>query len=876
MRSSQPKARFASILAILCFFAVPRTTISQTNWFGDSTRNTMVCDTVGQQDYPAVISDGADGAIIVWEDARASGSFLIYGQRLDRYGFPMWPRQGIALARGNANQRFPIITTDNNGGAYVAWLDSRNPSYGNCIYAQHVLANGALAYPDSGLPVGLGPNGRQNPAITDDGKGNAFVVWEENRSLNAGSQPDIFINRLWPNSVKYTDSSSTLSHTGSVRKLPWPSTSIRFFDGNAHFKSKGQGILTSLQINIVGKGRFPIASVIDDTTLDLNTYPSLADNLSYYIIGLQGIPVDTSGSKQLQPSICSDGFGGCYVVWQSGASAPISIRGMHFDSTCTTRWTTPMGYQIYKAPVTTQNASHVNIKRDTANGQLMLVWEVTNTNSADTQDVYGARMNCATPADTSFTFGGAVQITGDALLNQMNPQVFSDDSDWTAFGGKKTRGLMVGYRTGSLGSGPSDWDIGMTRLRGDGSSILPAPGSWYKIASQPLGQIGLRAVKVDTGLLLAVWNDARNGGNPDTCIYAQVIDKWGYRHLPTWKTNSTYGIPICHGNWSARQVALAPRTGGAIAVWTDFRKGSGDPSIYAQLILSNGSLELPHAHAIFNVQQQVGSFDGSECNAHLTSLLAIDTSAAPVGFRSITQVSATNMTLATPAHASMDTVPFSVQVIDSMQNGRIVVRLLDTLGIPVLDTITYCTIPDTRAPAVTWLPFAQTDTMISITAIDSLSWDRGLDSIRTSATNLSFDVKPTRALVHGLKSFSFTVHQIDTSMAAQLIMSTVDIAGNKTRDTLTLAAKAVEHQGVNDLSAQSANLRVYPNPSTDVFRIDVGSASGLAQTAEVRDLLGREVARFSVQGSTTFDASTLPAGTYIIRVGSMTCSIVKE
>src|SRR2546423_15420080 len=66
-------------------------------WHADSITNTKVCDTVNQQDFPASCPDGADGAIIVWEDLRGGSGFAIYGQHLNNYGVATWKHNGIKL-----------------------------------------------------------------------------------------------------------------------------------------------------------------------------------------------------------------------------------------------------------------------------------------------------------------------------------------------------------------------------------------------------------------------------------------------------------------------------------------------------------------------------------------------------------------------------------------------------------------------------------------------------------------------------------------------------------------------------------------------------------------------------------------------------------
>src|SRR5204863_6231517 len=130
-----------------------------------------------------------------------------------------------------------------------------------------------------------------------DGRGNAFFVAEDNRSIDIQSRPDLFMNKLWPGGVKYTDSISTMS-TGSMRTpFTWPPSPAQFNDGSATFKSVGTGALANLTLVIPGKGKYQIASVLDDTSLTFKTSPANFENQPYYILGLRGKAVDTSKNK---------------------------------------------------------------------------------------------------------------------------------------------------------------------------------------------------------------------------------------------------------------------------------------------------------------------------------------------------------------------------------------------------------------------------------------------------------------------------------------------------------------------------------------------------------------------------------------------------
>ena len=142
----------------------------------------------------AVVSDGVGGAIVTWEDI---GGFIpyyhVYAQHLLANGTadPRWPRDGLRLCRGN-QQRDPAIVSDGAGGAVVAWEDGRKGMWNSDIYAQHVLARGVLdrAWPADGLPVCNAAHTQDSPEIASDGAGGALITWQDGRAEKVvGNRP---------------------------------------------------------------------------------------------------------------------------------------------------------------------------------------------------------------------------------------------------------------------------------------------------------------------------------------------------------------------------------------------------------------------------------------------------------------------------------------------------------------------------------------------------------------------------------------------------------------------------------------------------------------------------------------------------------------
>jgi hypothetical protein len=208
-----------SILAILTAFAAS-TALAQ--WHSDSTTNTAVCTASNIQEYPQAIPDGHNGAIIVWQDHRSNANWQVYAQHLDSNGYATWGTNGIPVCRKvSSDHDLPILCGDNNGGAYVAWIDDRMPANGLDIYAQHVEANGSLAWDTAGVAV-VATNGDQNNmSITADSAGNAYIAWEDNRStISSTSRPDIYMNYLTPAGVQWSATGKAIISLASKQRHP--------------------------------------------------------------------------------------------------------------------------------------------------------------------------------------------------------------------------------------------------------------------------------------------------------------------------------------------------------------------------------------------------------------------------------------------------------------------------------------------------------------------------------------------------------------------------------------------------------------------------------------------------------------------------------
>ena len=163
-----------------------------------------IVDEPHAQQHPVITTDGADGAIIAWEDQRSARQ-NIFAQHVDADGRvdPAWPAQGrallsdsLALADAAGGQLGPLVVSDGAGGAIVAWEDLRDAATANDIFAQHVLASGELdpKWPANGLPVVTARGSQLFMAIASDDSGGAILTWVDGRA--APDETDIYAQRI--------------------------------------------------------------------------------------------------------------------------------------------------------------------------------------------------------------------------------------------------------------------------------------------------------------------------------------------------------------------------------------------------------------------------------------------------------------------------------------------------------------------------------------------------------------------------------------------------------------------------------------------------------------------------------------------------------
>ena len=355
-----------------------------------------LCTSANDQINPAIVSDGAGGAILTWQDARNPAGQKIFAQHVLATGSidSAWPLNGRALSNGTYAQYNASSLSDGTGGAFVAWQDYRNGSNFD-IYASHVLGNGTTdpAWPADGLPICTAPGYQQFPKFTADGSGGALLCWQDDRG---GSGSDIYAQHIL---------------VSGVADPGWP--------------AGGSSIVSAVRMQenpiLVGDG-------LGGAIITWQDYRN-GDNYDVYAQrvlasgGLapgwpsSGLAVSTAPSHQMVTTIVGDGASGAIVAWFDWYNGAISAQHVLSTGAIDPAWPAD-GCGIRGASGDQTKPLAVT---DGAGGALVS-WQDNHFGAG--YDVYAQHVLASGIPDATWPFDGRALCTASA--DQLNPSIASD------------------------------------------------------------------------------------------------------------------------------------------------------------------------------------------------------------------------------------------------------------------------------------------------------------------------------------------------------------------------------------------------------------------------------------------------------------------
>jgi len=488
-------AALVAMLALPCF--TPPS--ARAAWPHDPNLNVALSRVAGYEGNPRIVSDGAGGAIVCWQDRRSDPELGdIYVQRVDAAGMPRWTSNGVAVCTDPYDQADAWIASDGAGGAIIVWDDSRDDPDNYDLYAQRVDAAGVPQWAPNGIALCTAPEHQFINAIVSDGAGGAIVVWEDYRNGTS----DIYVRRvsasgtpLWTaNGValctavndQYAPTIASDGAGGAIVAWDDYRTGISDIYGR-RVDAAGTPLWTANGVPLCAAANGQDGSAITSdgaggaivTWYDSRTNPSTADIYAQRV-GAAGAPqwttngvaVCTAASIQTVPAIASDGAGGAIVTWNDYRSGASDVYVQRVSAAGTPQWTSN-GVALCTA---VDNQGVIAITSDGAGGAIVN-WEDRRAGTG-IRDIYAQRANAAGAPQWTAN-GVAICIAGgDQYLGTM----ISDGGGGAIVTWRDQRGVDIDVyaqrieRIGQLGN-PEPVSAGVRDVPNDQGGKVRV--SWY-------------------------------------------------------------------------------------------------------------------------------------------------------------------------------------------------------------------------------------------------------------------------------------------------------------------------------------------------------------------------------------------------------------
>ena len=484
-----------------------------------------------RQEDPVITRTNDNNYVIAWIDFSADLDGDVYAQKIDGEGNLLWQEGGVPVCTLAGMQIALNMEPDNEGGVYIIWVDSRNPS--KDLFGQRLSANGSPLWIINGIPIATGLGDEMQNTMLPDGEGgmiiaythsyagnddlyakrfnaNGTMVWQNTLVISEaeGSQSDIRMAALNDGNFVFTWADKRSADTDIYAQkinlagdLLWGSYLIVYSDQNG---------LARPQVNprIVKTSDNGVIIVWEDFRLDTQNPDLFAQKISASGIkqwSEQGIALCTAEFAQVGPRLASDNNGGCFVVWddlRNGNAPNVDIYAQHLSASGNALWEAN-GKAICIAP-NEQSGSLIKVSNnivfinwmDIRNGSVGIYYQALTYEGTVLLAVNGAEV-----------FWG---LSGDAPLD--NYLILKRSSDVVIIW-QDTRFANDGYRLFFQFLNPD----GSIDLEPNGHPVTVSVGGSQSTPS---------AVVTPDDQIAIVWEDAR-GDNPK--VYAQLLSASGER-----------------------------------------------------------------------------------------------------------------------------------------------------------------------------------------------------------------------------------------------------------------------------------------------------------------------------------------------------------
>jgi hypothetical protein len=532
------------------------------------------CKLMYSQEDPKLSHDGSGGVVVIWTDHRAEKSD-IYAQRIYHNGTVAWQENGRPITKAMGKQKNPEIIKLSSEDWVIVWDDKRKG--GVDLFAQKINSAGIALWKDNGKLIVASSQAQESPAIATDSNGNTVVVWEDGRSGTL----DIFAQKI-------------------------------SLDGNLLWKNNGvlvcsaKGSVVQQNIDMAFNSRGEIVLVFEDARSGFfNIYAQKVNRQGKLAWGMHGIAIAKVNGNQINPSVISDDKGGTIICWEDQ-------RNKNYPSIRTQKINTK-GKKVWESSISVSKIKSRQINPSMISdgkGGAIISWH-DNRDILSLQDIYAQRIS----SKGSLLWGEKGRIVISANGNQIDTTMISDKAGgaifaWTDYrrgdrnpdiyaqrinpkGGTlwqkdgvpicsapdvQRRPKLVSDENGGAlitwtDKGGGSYDIYAQRVDKQGKPV------WLKDGI-PINQSSRTQQNPKFGKSnILVWEDYRYG-NWD--IFTSSINSSG---KPTWSKN---GVPVAVIPHTQYAPQITRWGNGVIIIWEDYRSGK-HYEIYIQEIDEDGT-----------------------------------------------------------------------------------------------------------------------------------------------------------------------------------------------------------------------------------------------------------------------------------------------
>lgn len=510
------KTRILLVLSLLLLSSLNSKVFSQ--WSTNPFVNNPVTQNSGHQTHPKSCSDQDDGAVIVWEDNR-NGNSDIYAQRIDKHGANQWQTGGVKICGSNGDQIHPVLCTDGNGGAIIAWADDRNGA--GDVYCQKIRRDGVIMWADNGVKVSTEATGLttslQYPAIQHSGSG-AIVACNTTNSVKC-----LKLN--------------------AFGEYEWG------LSGGNYLRTVGTGFSANTATGIEmcpdgGNGAHCVWSAWDGLTHGHKIYAQhINSDGTMHWSGSMGKRVcNNAQGHQKKPRIVSDEAAGCEIVWEDGRRDTNTVTGRpNHDIYCERLdWSGSNMWNSNGHPVCTDTADQTNPNciADTWEG-IHIVWQDYRNYDAGPDSGLGVNLYCQNVdfnGNRRWTHNGVqAAILCDVSKAQdprYNPQICANDDiggfmlSWIGY--SDTTGHTLNnfgiYAQRMNYNGAHQWFPTTPGVSGhpNGARVCLATGDKHSVTMCNNRSVTDQGGEDNSGAVIA-WTDDRAFGSSGEDIFAQHI-----------------------------------------------------------------------------------------------------------------------------------------------------------------------------------------------------------------------------------------------------------------------------------------------------------------------------------------------------------------